>query len=382
MRSKLAKIFSGDTIFLSIVFILALGGLAIFSSATLGLLARTDINIARSIITQVVFGFGGGIIAFALFRTVSVAWFRSAAPWLFGSSLILTALVFIPGFGSHVNGATRWLNMHFITLQPAEFLKIGFVFCMAWFLTRYAKRLSEYRFGLLPFLAIVGTPSILLLLQPNTSTTILIGITGVAMYFAAGAPKRDIGILVLLALLMLSAVIIMRPYVLQRFTTFVHPTTANMLGSGYQIQQSLIAIGNGRIVGRGFGESVQKFSYLPDPSGDSIFSVYAEEFGFIGSIILIFLFFFLAARGIAIAGHTRDRFGSYATIGFSVLIVSQAFINIGAMLSVIPLTGLPLPFISHGGTALLVVFAEAGFILNVAAGKQKHLIALRQGVKR
>ncbi len=357
---------------MSIVFILAIGGIAIFSSATLGLLAKSGTNITHTIITQIVFGLGGGIIAFIVFRSIPIRLFRIATPWLFAASLLLTALVFIHGFGIYSHGATRWLNLRFITLQPAEFLKIGVIFFVAWFLSRYSKRLSEYKYGLIPFLGIIGLPVSLLIFQPNTSSIILIGITGVTMYFAAGAPKRDIGILAILAVIMITVMVFIHPYILQRFVTFIHQSNTSELKSGYQIHQSLIAIGNGGITGRGFGESVQKFNFLPDATGDSIFSVYAEEFGFIGTIILVLLFFSLAARGITIAGHTRDRFSAYATLGFSTIIASQAFINIGAMLRVVPLTGLPLPFISHGGTALLVVLAESGFILNVAAHNKKN----------
>ncbi len=370
-RSLLTQVFSGDKVFLSIVFILAIGGVAVFSSATLGLLARADANVTRMIITQIVFGLGGGVIAFATFRIISISLLRRVAPWLFGFSLLLTSLVFIHGLGVYAYGATRWLNLRFITLQPAEFLKVGVVLFVAWFLSRNAKRISEYKYGLLPFLGIIGAPALVLIKQPNTSTILLIGITGIAMYFVAGAPKRDIGILALLAILLLGGMIFTHPYVLQRFVTFIHPTHVSQLKGGYQIRQSLIAIGNGGIIGRGFGESVQKFNYLPDPTGDSIFSVYAEEFGFIGTMILVLLFFSLAARGIYIAARSHDRFSAYAALGFSVLIAFQAFINMGAMLKVIPLTGLPLPFISHGGTALLVVLAESGFILNVAAHNNK-----------
>lgn len=370
-RSIFIQIFSGDKIFLSIVLVLTIGGIAIFSSATLGLLARSNVNIIHTIITQIVFGLGGGTLAFVIFRSIPIRLFRLAAPWIFVFSLLLTSLVFIHGFGIHVYGATRWLNLQFITLQPAEFLKMGVIFFIAWFLARYAKRLSEYKYGLIPFLGILGAPASLLIFQPNTSSIILIGITGVTMYFVAGAPKRDIGIFALLAVMMVGAMIFTHPYILQRFTTFIYPSNTSELKSGYQIHQSLIAIGSGGVTGRGFGESVQKFNYLPDPTGDSIFPVYAEEFGFIGTVILVLLFFSLAARGITIAGRTHDRFSAYVTIGFSTIIVSQAFINMGAMLRVAPLTGLPLPFISHGGTALLVVLAEAGFILNVAAHNKK-----------
>jgi cell division protein FtsW len=192
------------------------------------------------------------------------------------------------------------------------------------------------------------------------------------MYFAAGAPLRDFGILILITLLAGGAVLIVRPYALQRVMTFMHPG-ANSLDSSYQIQQSLIAVGSGGFAGRGFGESVQKFNYLPEPDGDSVFAVFAEECGFVGAVLLVLLFSALAARGIVIAGESRDMFGGLIALGLSWLIAFQAFVNMSAMLGVIPLTGLPLPFISHGGTALLVVLACAGLILNIAAHKKQSI---------
>jgi cell division protein FtsW len=190
--------------------------------------------------------------------------------------------------------------------------------------------------------------------------------TAAVMYFAAGAPWRDFGLLIGLALLALVVVIIMRPYVLQRVETFIHPS-ANSLSSGYQIQQSLIAIGSGGLLGKGFGQSVEKFNYLPEPDGDSVFAVYAEETGFVGAALLLALLVALAARGIVIAGDSRDLFGGLIALGFSFLIIMQAFINMSAMLGLVPLTGLPLPFVSHGGTALVAVLAMCGFVLNVAS---------------
>lgn len=190
--------------------------------------------------------------------------------------------------------------------------------------------------------------------------------TGCVMYFVAGAPWRDFGILLAGALCVLVVVISVRPYVLERVKTFIHPS-ANSLGSGYQIQQSLIAVGSGGLFGRGLGQSVEKFNYLPEPDGDSVFAVFAEETGFVGSVILLLLFIALAARGIVIAGNSRDLFGGLVALGFSFIIILQVFINIGSMLGIIPLTGLPLPFISHGGTALMAMLMMCGLILNVAA---------------
>jgi cell division protein FtsW len=237
---------------------------------------------------------------------------------------------------------------------------------LAWWLAPRARQLTNPKKGLLPFVAILLFPTILLLLQPNTSTTLLIIITGAMMYFVAGAPWRDFGILVLVVILVLGGIIFVRPYAFERIKTFINPSE-NSLSSGYQIQQSLIAVGSGGLLGKGLGQSVEKFNYLPEPDGDSIFAVFAEETGFVGAMILLALFVALAARGIVIAGNSRDLFGGLMAFGFSFIIILQAFSNIGAMLGIIPLTGLPLPFISHGGTALMAALIMCGCILNVAS---------------
>ena len=363
------KIFSGDRVFLTLVLVVMFAGLAIFSSAALGLLARESASVSKDILLQASLGIGLGLAAFVAARAIPLAWFKRYAPHLFVATFLLTALVFIPGIGFHAGGATRWINLRFTTVQPAEFLKIGFVLLLAWWLAPRSRQLKDPKKGIVPFALILALPALLLLAQPNTSTTILIVLTGSVMYFAAGAPWRDFGILALTGILVFGAVILVRPYVLQRVETFFNPS-ANSLSSGYQIQQSLIAIGSGGLLGRGFGQSVEKFNYLPEPDGDSVFAVFAEETGFIGAIVLIGLFIALAARGIVIASNARDLFGGLLALGFSFLIILQAFINICAMLGIIPLTGLPLPFISHGGTAIVAILIMCGLILSVAAHRK------------
>ncbi|MDD3531130.1 MAG: putative peptidoglycan glycosyltransferase FtsW [Candidatus Pacebacteria bacterium] len=363
------KFVAGDRVFFMLVLAIVLTGLAIFSSAALGLLARESSSVSKDILLQLGLGIGLGFLALVVARAVPLAQIRRFAPYIYGATLVFTALVFVPGIGLHANGATRWIDLGFTTVQPAEFLKIGFVLVLAWWLTPRARQLSDLKKGLLPFTFILLLPAILLLAQPNTSTTMLIIATGGVMYFGAGAPWRDFGILFLCAIVALSAIIIVRPYALERIKTFIDPS-ANSLSSGYQIQQSLIAIGSGGFLGRGFGQSVEKFNYLPEPDGDSVFAVFAEETGFLGASFLLILFVALAARGIAIAGNSKDFFGGLVALGFSFLIIFQAFINICAMLGIIPLTGLPLPFVSHGGTALMATLLMCGLILNVAAHKK------------
>lgn len=360
---------SGDRLFLTLVIILTLAGLAIFSSATLGLLARETASVSRSILLQTGLGFGFGFLAFLAARAIPLVRLKRFVPYLYGGTILLTLSVFLPGIGFHSGGATRWIDLGFTTVQPAEFLKIGFVLALAWWLAPRSRQLSNPKKGLLPFAAFLAVPAGILLAQPNTSTTMLLLVTGAAMYFVAGAPWRDFGILFLLAVLALGLVIAVRPYALERVKTFIDPS-ANSLSSGYQIQQALIAVGSGQFLGRGFGQSVEKFNYLPEPDGDSVFAVFAEETGFVGAIILLFLFVGLAARGIVLASRSSDLFGGLVAFGFSFLIIFQAFINIGAMLGIVPLTGLPLPFISHGGTALAATLLMCGLILNVAAHRR------------
>lgn len=358
-----------ERIFPILVGLMAFLGLAIFSSAALGLLARESGSLSKDVLLQAVLGLGLGFLSFFIARSLPLARIKHLAPHIYIATLVLTACVFIPGIGFHSGGATRWINVRFTTIQPAEFLKIGFVLLLAKWLSLHQRQLQNPKVGLLPFIGILLPSAAILLAQPNTSTTLLLLATGAVMYFVAGAPWRDFGILILGAVIALGVVIAVRPYVFKRVETFFNPA-ANSLSSGYQIQQSLIAVGSGGMFGRGFGQGIEKFNYLPEPDGDSVFAVFAEETGFAGAIMLLFLFVALAARGMVIAGNATDLFGALIALGLSFMITLQAFINIGAMLGIIPLTGLPLPFISHGGTALLVTLSMCGLILNVAVHRK------------
>lgn len=363
------KFVSGDRIFLMLVLGIALVGFAIFVSAEIGLLVRASGSLSQDILLQGGLGLGLGFIALVCARMVSLARIKRFAPYIYAVTLLFTAMVFLPEVGLRANGATRWIDLGFTTVQPAEFLKLGFVIMLAWWLSSHAGQLANPKKGLFPFIAITALPVALLLAQPNTSTLLLLLFTGMIMYFAAGAPWRDFGVILVVALLAILMVVYLRPYVFERIKTFIDPS-ANSLGSGYQIQQSLLAIGSGGLTGRGLGQGVAKFNYLPEPQGDSIFAVFAEETGFVGAVLLILIFVAFAARGIVIAGNSNDFFGGCIALGFSCSIIIQAFINISAMLGIIPLTGLPLPFLSHGGTALAATLMMCGFILNVAAHRK------------
>jgi cell division protein FtsW len=217
-------------------------------------------------------------------------------------------------------------------------------------------------------LTVVGS---LLLNQPDTDTFAVIMFAGFAMFLVAGGKWRHVFALIIFAIIGLLIIASVRPYVKQRLLTFINPAE-NAQTSGYQIQQSLIAVGSGGFAGRGFGQSIQKFNFLPEPIGDSIFAVAAEEFGFVGATGIILLFVFFTVKGLRIAIKTHDLFGRLLVVGIVILIVSQAFLNIGAMLGVLPLTGIPLPFVSHGGTALLITLGMVGIVLNVSRHEKQN----------
>lgn len=362
---------SGDRAFALIVAILVVGGAAIFLSAALGLLAREGASIGRLALTQLALGLIPGLIALAVIRFMPQKLLMRAVIPFYVLALILTSLVFIPGLGVHAGGATRWIDVGPVTVQPAEFLKPAVILMLALFLARAKEKIKDFKSGLIPFGIIIGLPVILLALQPNNSTILVIGATSMALYFIAGARWRDIGLIILAGIAFVAIALFFRPYALERVKTFINPEQDG-LGSGYQIQQSLIAIGSGGMLGRGFGQSAQKYNYLPEPVGDSVFAVYGEEFGFLGTVLLVILFTAFATRGFAIAAQSANAFGTYAATGLTLLLTISAFMNIGAMLGIVPLTGLPLPFVSHGGTALLAALASVGVILNVAANRSKR----------
>ncbi|HEY0010483.1 MAG TPA: putative peptidoglycan glycosyltransferase FtsW [Candidatus Paceibacterota bacterium] len=361
---------SGDRVFAIIVLTLVVAGLALFSSASLGLLARADASPWKLLLTQFTLGLIPGFIALLAFRLMPQKRLLALVLPFYIASILLALAVFSP-LGLELNGARRWINIGITTFQPAEFLKIGVVLMLAAFLAKAGPRIKDLREGLVPFCLIVGVPAVILLAQPNTSTVLIIGATCASMYFLAGAPWRDFLILGAVSVAALTVLVFMRPYLMARVQTFIDPSAAPQ-AAGYHIQQSLIAIGSGGLTGRGFGQSVQKFNYLPEAQSDSVFAVYGEEFGFVGTLLLVMLFVAFALRGLMIASSASSMFGLLVATGLTLLITFSAFLNIGALLGIAPLTGLPLPFISHGGTALMATLLSVGIILNIAANRKKR----------
>lgn len=356
---------SVDKKFLVALISLVVVGVFIFTSASLGLLARADGRFTAIAFNQFFFGVVLGGIACIITSFIPYKFWKKFSLVTFIASCILAALVFVPGIGWSHGGATRWISVFGYSLQPSEFLKIGYLFYLAAVFAKYKDKIRSFKYGLLPFLIITGIVAALILPQPDNDTFFMTALAGFALYFAAGARKRDLGILALIGIITAGCILLAWPYARSRVATFFN-SSSNSQTSGYQIEQSLIAIGSGGIMGKGFGQSTQKFNFLPEPIGDSIFAVAGEEFGFLGSIIIILLFLFFALRGLKIAAGAGDEFGRLLALGIVILITVGSFMNIAAMLGIIPLTGTPLIFISHGGTALFIALAEAGIILNIS----------------
>jgi cell division protein FtsW len=362
-----------DYILLTTTIILIVLGILILASASAHISPRF---LGR----QIIFGLLPGLfLAFLVFK-INLDFLRKIVPILLLINLILLSLVFIPGIGVEAWGATRWIGIGPISFQPSEFLKITFVLYLANWLAiktssvittknrieknfrKEQKRISE---NFIAFLIFISLISLFLIFQPNISTLAIIILTVVLIYFLAHTPLWHTVLILLMGFSFLIFLIKIAPYRLERLTVFLNPGIDSM-GIGFQMQQALITIGSGGIWGTGLGMGIQKFGFLPGAIADSIFAVFAEEAGFIGSIILILLFLIFLWRGFRIAKLSQNKFSQLTAYGITIWIIIQAFVNIGSMLGVLPLTGIPLPFISHGGTALVTTLVGVGILLNIS----------------
>jgi cell division protein FtsW len=351
-----------------ILAVLIFGGCLIFASAAFGLLARGATHTSSVVFNHLALGVGLGLVALVACTVIDVRLWRRYAPYIFGLALLATALVFIPGLGAEHGGGKRWIILFGTSFQPSELLKVATVIIAAAYFAAIRFKVSTLKYGLGGFLAIIAAPALLLLLQPDMGTLGIIVIGAFSVYVAAGATWRDIALVVLIGLLSLSVLAIARPYVRERVMTFFDPSQGQH-DQAYQIKQSLIAVGSGGFRGRGFGQGIQKFTYLPEPMGDSIFAVAAEELGFIGSVVIVVLFVSFALRGLIVSSRASDPFTAYLGIGLVSYLAAEAFINIASMLGMAPLTGVPLTFVSQGGSAMLVSLASAGILLAVSRQK-------------
>lgn len=371
-----------DYILISAVSILVLLGIAVLAGLSATASLPQEGNSASFLFHQLVRGlFPGFLLGFIVFRT-PLKWLKKQIPLLLLLNLILMALVFFPPTSVSLGGARRWFGFGPISFQPSEFLKITFIlYLAAWLSSRTEKykfptrnratQKSLWREGflgattLIPFLVIIGFTGLLLVLQPHISTLAVISSVAIIMYFLAETPAWHTFLIGSLAIAALVCLIRTAPYRLNRLLVFLQPDFEPM-GMGYQVKQSLIAIGSGGLSGLGLGMSIQKLGFLPYPMSDSVFSIFAEETGFIGSLTLLFLFLILAWRGLTIAKRAGDGFSRLAAGGITAWILLQAFVNIGAMVGLLPLTGIPLPFISYGGSHLMAELIGAGVLLSIS----------------
>jgi cell division protein FtsW len=285
-------------------------------------------------------------------------WYRMAVPALIGTLLLLIA-VFLPGIGVHALGANRWVNFGFFVLQPAELAKLVMVlYLSAWFSKQEKSRLGA-------FLLLLGMVAGLVILEPDLGTTIVIVCISLWLYFFSGAPLVHFGFLVPLVMVAVIVLAVASPYRAQRIMTFMNPEH-DPQGSSYQIRQVLLGLGSGGWSGVGIGKSRQKYEYLPEANTDAILAIIGEEVGFVGTAMVVFGFLFIVSRGYRIAARTKDTFGRLVALGISSWVASQACINISAMVALVPLTGVPLPFVSYGGSSMILLLFAMGIVNNIS----------------
>lgn len=356
---------SADKPLLYVTFALFTGGLLVLGSASMVLSMQNSGFVGYYALKQLVLGGGIGMAALLVaWRVPYRIWKKLSLPLML-LAFILLAILFLPQLSYSWGGARRWLIFGPISFQPAEFLKVAFVIYLASWLDARREEVHSIAYGMIPFALMLAIVGMFLVMQPDIGTLGVVAITSGVMYFLGGGRMSQIATLSLFGLAILYLIVKTAPYRLSRFTVFLNPG-AEPQGIGYQITQAFIAIGSGGFLGQGFGRSLQKYNYLPEPMGDSIFAIYAEELGFLGAVVLILLFSFLFWRGLVIAKNARDNFGKLLAAGISISIMTQAFVNMAAISGLLPLTGIPLPFVSYGGSSLAMTLASIGILLNIS----------------
>lgn len=352
-----------DYFLMGIVFILTVFGLVILTSASSDLAKREFDNSYYYLNRQLINGLIPGMVGLILAYFFPYRHLRKAAPFFLAFNIILLLLLFT-SMGVTANGATRWLKIGPLTFQPAEFLKLTFMIYVAALFSNPRLNRSENWKGLLPFLIACAVVGGLLILQPATSTVAILLLSALMVHVLSGAKLKHTTAIILLGLMVLTALVAATPYRRTRVMSFFIQNDDQ--GTNYHLKQSLIAIGSGRLTGTGFGQSQAKTNFLPAAKDDSIFAVAAQELGFIGAGTLIVLFGMLTIRLFWLSMKTPDHFGRLMLAGFGCIIGLQSLVNIGAISGIFPLTGVPLPFISYGGTALAVFLTMSGLSLNIS----------------
>jgi len=351
--------------------LLAFGAVMVYSASSATSLLQGRGTGSAYLIKFLVYGAIGLVLMRVLARD-GLARVQGVIGPLLAVSFVLVLAVHVPHLGVSVNGARRWLGTGPLQFQPSELLKLALLLYAATLLARRPERVHDLRELLNPLLVVVGGACLLIATQPDLGTTMVIICTTVALLVTAGIPMRKLVLLAgaLVALVLLYAIV--RPYARARLTSFMNPW-AHAAGSGFQAVQGQIAIGSGGLFGAGPGESVQKIFYLPEAPTDFILAVIAEELGAIGVCALLFLYGMIGYAGLSAARKARSSYSALMAVGLTSLILSQALLNIFAVLGMAPLTGVPLPFVSYGSSSLIVMLAAMGLLLNVAGGASAHL---------
>lgn len=292
-------------------------------------------------------------------------WRKFAIPLLI-LGICLLGLLFVPGLGVKAGGAARWLRLPGVTVQPAEFVKLGLVLYLASSMTRKKEKISSFTFGFLPYILVLGAILGLLLMQPDLGSAMIIAGVSIVMMLLAGVRWRYAIPTILAALPVIYFLIMSVDYRRRRILAFLNPWE-DPYDTGFQIIQSLIAFGNGGVLGKGLGVGEQKLFYLPEAHTDFIFSVIGEELGFLGVIVVAGLFLLLLLRGLRVAAHAEDPFARYLAFGLSLLLGLEAFVNMGVCMGLLPTKGLALPFLSYGGTSLVASLVAIGILLNISS---------------
>lgn len=308
---------------------------------------------------------GAGVVAMFFFMVIPYYTWKKYANIILLLCFTLLLLVLIPGIGMVRGGAQSWIGVGAFSIQPSEFMKLGLIIFLAAILSANQKHITSFKKGFLPCILLVFTAFGLIMLQPDLGTGMVLVLTCMIMIFAAGARLTHFFGLAAIGMLGFVGLIASAPYRISRITAFLNPWE-DPLGDGFQIIQSLYAIGPGGLMGLGLGNSLQKYFYLPEPQTDFIFAILGEELGFIGGTIIIILFFLLLWRGIKISLEAPDLFGRFLALGIAGMLAVQAMINISVVIGLIPVTGITLPFLSYGGSSLTLTLCSVGILLNIS----------------
>ena len=325
---------------------------------------------SRFILRHLVF-LGFGLVLFRIAIRFSYEGYKKSIPLFLVVTFVLLILVLIPGIGKEVSGARRWIRFFGVGFQPSELLKLSMLFWISGYLDRRKVQLSNFSRGLLPTFIVFGIYIFLLLLQPDFGTSVLLSLLLLLMTFVAGVkPLHIIGSILGLASVSF-LLIISQAYRLRRISAFLDPW-ADPFDSGFQLVQSFIAYGSGGLLGRGLGNSRQKLFFLPEAHTDFIFSIYAEETGFIGVSFMLFVLVLFLVTGLRISMSCRDDFGRNLSFGITTLVTLQSLMHIGVVTGLLPTKGIPLPFISYGGSSLLLNLFIVGILINIAKSNREH----------